>query len=264
MSSLEGVSEGEPRCIVLWPLRPCELELRLCFLLFLSFADELEMDSVELPAAVSPLFTAPELSLPTPVDVEAPPRLGTALDDVSRLELLSGSACGDFFAFVSAEPGVELLAGLLLGRLLFEDDAFEELPGSALLFWSAGIVAVPLSSVVWLFGVDVVLVSRVPVPVLVCARAPDALSASANAAVAMSFIEPPWLVSEIWRRAYVDPTNESTAARSAEREEAARPLPLMSFDEPGDQAENDEPHPQVCLALGFLKLKPLCPNWPST
>jgi hypothetical protein len=92
VSSADGVSDGEvfARCMLLSPLRPCEL--RLLFLIFLSFDDELGTDSVELPAAASPLFTLPELSLPTPVETEAPPRLGTALDDVSRFELLSGCA----------------------------------------------------------------------------------------------------------------------------------------------------------------------------
>src|SRR5712691_11777700 len=32
----------------------------------------------------------------------------------------------------------------------------------------------------------------------------------------------------------------------------------------GAYAEKLDPQPHVCLALGFLKAKPLCPNWPST
>src|SRR5207248_3083228 len=60
VSSADGVSEGEvfARCMLLSPLRPCEL--RRLFLTFLSLDDELGTDSVELPAAESPLFTLPE------------------------------------------------------------------------------------------------------------------------------------------------------------------------------------------------------------
>ena len=185
LSSAGGVSEGEVRvrCMAPAPPRPCDL-LRLFFLIFLS-GDELGTDSVELPAAALPL-TAPELSLPTPVLVEAAPPLGAALEDVSRFELLSGCDCPDF-ALVS-EDGAEFVAGLLLGSEVFVLEVFEDWPGRALLFWSAGSVAEPLSSVVWLFEVVVVLVlSLVPVPVDVWARAPNALSARANAAMAMSF-----------------------------------------------------------------------------
>src|SRR5438067_7130719 len=132
VSSADGVSEGEvfARCMLLSPLRPCEL--RRLFLTFLSLDDELGTDSVELPAAESPLFTLPELSLPTPVEAEAPPLLGTALEDVSLLEVSSG--CAWWVLESVSACGVELLAGLLLGRVLFDDEAFEELPGRALLF----------------------------------------------------------------------------------------------------------------------------------
>src|SRR5207302_7432682 len=71
VSSAGGVSDGEALalCMLLSPLRPCEV--RRCFLIFLSFEGELGTDSVELPEADSPLFTLPELSLPTPVDCDA-------------------------------------------------------------------------------------------------------------------------------------------------------------------------------------------------
>jgi len=137
VSSADGVSDGEvfALCMVLSPLRPCEV--RLCFLIFLSLEDELGTDSVELPAAFSPLFTLPELSLPTPVEVEAAPRLGTALEELSgggEVSFEPRPSCG-WWVFEPVSAGVaELLAGLLLGRLLFDDEVFEELPGRALLF----------------------------------------------------------------------------------------------------------------------------------
>src|SRR5438067_4444442 len=222
VSSADGVSDGEvfALCMLLSPLRPCEA--RRCFLIFLSFEDELGTDSVALPAADSPLFTLPELSLPTPVDCDAPPRLGTALDEVSRFEESSGCAWWVFLESVSA-GGVALLAGLLLGRLLFDDEEFEELPGRALLFWSAGRTALPLSSVDWLFGVAVLRVSLVPVPVAVCARAPNAASTSANAAAAMIFMESPYGFRRLWRFTHVNPTDEGPVARSTKREAPARP-----------------------------------------
>ena len=58
--------------------------------------------------------------------------LGTALEDVSLLEVSSG--CAWWVLESVSACGVELLAGLLLGRVLFDDEAFEELPGRALLF----------------------------------------------------------------------------------------------------------------------------------
>ena len=68
---------------------------------------------------------------------DAPPRLGTALDEVSLVELslldeLPCPACG-VFLLVSA-GGVVLVAGLLLGSVLLDDEVFDELPGRALLF----------------------------------------------------------------------------------------------------------------------------------
>jgi hypothetical protein len=171
-----------------------------------------------------------ELSLPTPVAVEAAPRLGTALEEVSRFEVLSGCVCG-VLLFVSGE-GAEFAAGLLLGKELFELDVFEELPGSALLFWSAGSVADPLSPVVWLFGVVVVLVwSLVPVPVAVCARAPNAVRARANAARAMIFTRVSLVVvGRRWQPSVVNPTDEAPRARSAKREGAGCHLPLPTRD----------------------------------
>jgi hypothetical protein len=124
-----------------------------------------------------------ELSLPIPVLVEAPPPLGTALDEAG-FEVSSGGF--GVFASVSL-AGAELAAGLLLGREVLLEEVLDELPGRALLFWFAGSVAVPLSSVVGLFGVEVVLVS------LFCARAANADRAIASAAIPMIFIEPPWL-----------------------------------------------------------------------
>jgi hypothetical protein len=96
-SSRGGVSEGEVRvrCIELDSLRPCAPELSdflWCFFAFFFEELELEIDSFALPFASEPLFTVSELelSLPMPVVVDAPPRLGTALDEVSRFDELSG------------------------------------------------------------------------------------------------------------------------------------------------------------------------------
>ncbi len=196
VSSAAGVSEGEVRvlCIELASLlRPCAADvsdfLWWCFFAFFSF--EGETDSSELPFASAPLFTSPELSLPMPVVVDAAPLLGTALEEVSLFDDVSGCS---FALFEPVSPaGDELAAGLLLGSELLLDEAFDELPGKELLFWSAGNFVVPLSSVLWLFGVEVVRVSLVPVPVLVCARAENADRAIASAAIPMIFIEPPWL-----------------------------------------------------------------------
>jgi hypothetical protein len=123
--------------------------------------------------------------------------------------------------------GVVFAAGLLLGSELLLDEVFDELPGRALLFWSPGSVAVPLSSVDWLFGVVVVLLELlVPVPVAVWARAPNAASANAAAAVTMSFIRfPPGLWGKRWRSSAVNPRVEGPLSRSAKREGAARPPP---------------------------------------
>ena len=138
-SSTGGVSEGEVRvrCIELESLlRPCAPDLSdflWCFFAFFSdFELELEIDSFELPFASEPLFTLSELSLPIPVEVDAPPRLGTALDEVSLFEELSGCSLA---VFDSVSPaGDELAAGLLLGSELLLDAAFDELPGRVLLF----------------------------------------------------------------------------------------------------------------------------------
>jgi hypothetical protein len=135
VSSAGGVSEGEVRvrCIELESLRPCDASGFLeCFFAFFVFEVEPLTDSFALPCAEEPLLTLPELSLPMPVVADAPPRLGTALDDVSLLEVLSGCCCG-VFAPVSPEE-VELAAGLLLGSELLLDEVFDELPGRALLF----------------------------------------------------------------------------------------------------------------------------------
>ena len=192
VSSEGGVSEGEVRvrCIPLDSLRPCESVFLCFFAFFFVVAEELEIDSFPLPFAEEPLLTLPELSLPMPVLVDAPPRLGTALEEVSLFELSSG-CCWWLFAAVSPLPAVVFADGLLLGSVRLLESLFEELPGSALLFWSAGSVAVPLSSGVVCLLVVLVLVSLVPVPVLVCARAPNAERASASAANPMIFIEPP-------------------------------------------------------------------------
>ena len=199
VSSAAGVSDGEVRvlCIGLASLlRPCAADvsdfLWWCFFAFFSF--EGDTDSSELPFAPAPLFTSPELSLPMPVVVDAAPLLGTALEEVSLLEELSGCS---FALFEPVSPaGDELAAGLLLGSELLLDEALDGLPGKALLFWSAGNFVVPLSSVLWLLGVEVVRVSLVPVPVLVCARAENADKAIASAAIPMIFIEPPLAVKE--------------------------------------------------------------------
>ena len=169
VSSAEGESDGVVRERFLSvPLRPCA-PVRRCFLIFLSF--ERTVLSVESEV---PEFILAELSVPTPVEVEAAPLLGTALDELSLFELSSGCACG-VFALVSAD-GVALVAGLLLGSVVLVVAVFDELPGRALLFWSAGSVAVPLFSVVWFFG-----------SVSGSARA-DAEMAKASAAAAMIFV----------------------------------------------------------------------------
>ena len=125
------------------------------------FALEVELSVF---AALSLASAFAELSVPTPVAVEAAPRFGVALEDLSRFELLSGCVCA---LLPSTSPAGAVLAfGSLLGRLVLLEAAFDEFPGNALLFWSAGRTAVPLSSVVWLFGVGVALrLSAVPVPV---------------------------------------------------------------------------------------------------
>ena len=266
VSSAGGVSEGKVRvrCIELESLRPCDF--LWCFFAFLPlFELGLEIDSFELPCADDPLLTLPELSFPTPVLVDAPLRLGTALEEVSRFEELSGCSCVLFTPVSPAE--VELAAGLLLGSELLLDEVFDESPGRALLFWSAGRVAVPLSSVDWLFGVEVVLVLLVPVPVLVCARAPNAERAKASAAIPMIFMEPPLAVLEtlaIGARL----SNRRGHARTKREEEGGRSPPssptYRQKQERSAQALKLDPHPHVCFAFGFLKLNPLCPNWPST
>ncbi|HEY5675644.1 MAG TPA: hypothetical protein VIR81_02595 [Myxococcales bacterium] len=196
----DELSGGEVRCIALVSL---ELRPWPCFLCFLwaffagvlLVASSLLPDEVEPLIAESSLFTPlDELSLPMPVLEELEPVDGLALEESSLLDELLSDGSVVFEVDVS-ELGVELLDGLLLGRLLLLLAVFDELPGSALLFWFEGSVAVPLSSVVWLFGVEVVLVSLVPLPVDVCARAPNAISASASA-IPMIFIEPPWLCSD--------------------------------------------------------------------
>jgi hypothetical protein len=129
VSSEGGVSEVEVRvrCMLPGSLRPCE-SVFLCFFTFF-FVVVVELEVQESP-----------------------------------LEPRSWS-CG-VFAAVSPLPAAEFAEGLVLGSVRLVESAFEELPGSALLFWSAGSVAVPLSSVLWVLVV-VVVVSLVPVPVLV-------------------------------------------------------------------------------------------------
>ena len=130
-------------------------------------------------------------------------------------------------------------------------------------------------SVVWLLGVLLVLVSLVPLPVDVCARAPNATSASASA-IPMILIEPPRLCSDRSgdSGAQIQPSRARAVEARRERCSLAstkwgHPRALWAaMDIPGEvplaYAENEEPHPHVCLAFGFLKLNPLCPNWPST
>jgi hypothetical protein len=131
VSSEGGVPEGEVpvRCMLLGSLRPCE-SVFLCFFTFFFVVVVVELEIEESP-----------------------------------LELRSWS-CG-VFAAVSPLPAGELAEGLLLGSVWLVESAFEELPGSALLFWSAGSVAVPFCSVVWVLVVVVVSLVPVPVPVLV-------------------------------------------------------------------------------------------------
>jgi hypothetical protein len=139
LSSAAGVSDGEARCIAL-----VSLELRpwpcLCFLCF--FAEVLLVESSLVPDEVEPLtveslfsvaLLLEELSLPIPVLVELEPVEGFALDESSLLDELLSAGRVVFEVDVS-ELGVELLEGLLLGRLLLLLAVFDELPGSALLF----------------------------------------------------------------------------------------------------------------------------------
>jgi len=213
-------------------------------------ASSLLPDEVEpLTAESSLLFE--ELSFPMAVLLALPLVEGVALEELSLLDALLSDGRVDLEVEVS-ELGVVLLDGLLLGSVELLLAELPELPGSALLFWSDGRVAVPLLSVVWLLGVLLVLVSLVPLPVDVCARAPNATSASASA-IPMIFIEPPWLCSD--RSGDSGARIQPSRARAAE---AQRGRGLLAY------AENEEPQPHVCLALGFLKLNPLWPNWPST
>jgi hypothetical protein len=167
----DGVSDGEVR---VWCIELVSLEVRPCppcfFLCFLCAELPLVASSL-LPLGVEPLMPAElpalapdELSLPMPVLVEPAPTEGLALDESSFVEELVSSGLRVLLVEVSL-LGAELAEGLLLGSDLLLLLVLDELPGRALLFWSAGSVAVPLSSVVWLLGVLVVLVSLVPVPV---------------------------------------------------------------------------------------------------
>ena len=128
VSSAEGVSDGEvrARCIELvssverpWP------DFLLCFLLFLW--------TVVLLVASSDGVALFELSLPMPVEVEAPPVEGVALEDVSRVEWLESSGSLLFAVEVSL-LGVVFALGLLLGSEVLLLAVFDEVPGSALLF----------------------------------------------------------------------------------------------------------------------------------
>ena len=128
VSSAGGVSEGVVRvwCIEPEPLRPCAVE---CFLLFLLFALEVDLSVF---AELSFAFTLDELSVPVPVAVDAAPWLGTALDELSRLELSAGWVW-ELFAPTSA-AGVAFAFGSLLGSVLLVEAVLDELPGRALLF----------------------------------------------------------------------------------------------------------------------------------
>ncbi len=224
----DGVSEGELRCIELVSLELLPWLLFLwCFLCFLWVVVVVVVSSVL--EDLSEGLADDELSLPMPVDVEAEPVEGVALDDVSwvELDLSSGSRV---FELPLSELGVEFADGLLLGSELLLFAVFDELPGSALLFWSAGSVAEPLSSVVPLFGfTEPLRVSLVPVPVLVvlvCARAPNAISAAASA-VPMIFIEPPWLCTG--RSGDSNPKIQPTGARPTKPRKGNRPVGRSLF-----------------------------------
>jgi hypothetical protein len=141
LSSAGGVSDGEVR---VWCIELVSLELRpwpcLCFLWcffeVLVAVSSLLLDEVEPLTAESSLSVAllvDELSLPMPVLVELEPVDGFALDESSLLDELLSDGKVVFDVDVS-ELGVELLEGLLLGRLLLLLAVFPELPGSALLF----------------------------------------------------------------------------------------------------------------------------------
>ena len=127
-----------------------------------------------------------------------------------------------------------------------------------------------MSSVVWLFGLVVVAVlSLCPGLASVWARAANAARANARAAIPMIFIEPPRLFAGDSgdSRSGIQPTTARRAARRGEQRRlsaARRDHSPIRFSVPAIYALKLEPHPQVCLAFGFLKLNPLWPNWPST
>ena len=136
--------EVRVRCIELVSLElrpwPCFLWCFLCFL-----AEVLLVASLLLPDEVEPLIASSlswslsltelldELSFPMPVLVELEPTDGLALEESAPLvELVE---CGsEVFEVEVSVLGVELLDGLLLGRLELLLAVLDELPGSALLF----------------------------------------------------------------------------------------------------------------------------------
>lgn len=146
VSSAAGVSDGDVRVrcmeLVSLELRPCPL--CLCFLCFFCtgvlVASSLVPDEVvpltaesSLSLSLSVALVLEELSLPMPVVVELEPVEGFALEESSLLDELVSDGRVVFEVDVS-ELGVELLEGLLLGRVLLLLAVLDELPGSALLF----------------------------------------------------------------------------------------------------------------------------------
>jgi len=132
-----------------------------------------------------------------------------------------------------------------------------------------------LSEVLLELGVELELVSWL------CARTPGAASARARTDSAINLIR--CLHMGVCVYAKVGDA-ASRKQRTTPREEARETDELApegpKHEEPGPlvrhpalraktgvwkgYAENDEPHPQVCFAFGFLNENPLCPNWPST
>jgi len=112
---------------------------------------------------------------------------------------------------------------------------------------------------------------------VVCAVTAGAASARARIEVAASFIGASILGVNAhrtwWRRLAGGTTHGPSAGEPArklagpEANEGGRAdalLPRQSSRMCAGYAEKLEPQPQVCLAFGFLKENPLCPNCPST
>jgi hypothetical protein len=115
------------------------------------------------------------------------------------------------------------------------------------------------------FGDMVVELGRSSV---VCASTAGAARASARIEVAASFIGASVRVAMLTDHGGDDlPEGQRTTPRQGpwahERSGAPQQHRSARLAAAG-QAEKLDPHPQVCLAFGFLNENPLCPNCPST